>query len=100
MSLFLSSASRLRHLVDCSSDLKSAFDHELDLALKWVYVEVSSLLIKGFDKSFGNCGRVFMEYSSKDELKVIINNIVTFKFICDIITLCNNVIHVAVELIN
>ena len=72
ISLFLSSASRLRHFVDNSNGLEEVYDQQISLTIKGFYVEISGLFIKCYYESFGSCGYHFVEGSSKSELKVII----------------------------
>lgn len=69
-SLFLSTASRMRYFVDSNGDLKGAYDDELGRALKGFSVQLSNLLYKGYNESFGACNRTFLEYGSKSELQV------------------------------
>ena len=72
ISLFLSSATRLRLLVDDNIDLKNACDQEFSLAINGFYTQVNSLFRKAFDTAFGGCDRDFYEFRSKMELQVYI----------------------------
>ena len=70
LSLFLSSASRLRHFVDGDNNLKDAYKQEITLAINGFYTQLSGVFIKIYGQSFGGCGYNFYELSSKSELKV------------------------------
>ena len=69
-SLFLSSASRLRCFVDSNSDLGDAYNKQITTAIEAFYNQVSLLFKNVYGLSFGRCGRDFMEYYSRLELKV------------------------------
>ena len=69
-SLFLSSASQLRHFVDSNSDLKDAYNKQITSAIEAFYNQVSYVFKNVYGLSFGRCGRDFMEYYSRLELKV------------------------------
>ena len=71
ISLFLSSATRLRCFIGDLGDLKDAYEQELGSAINGFYTQVNGFFIKGYDTSFGGCGRDFYEYRSKLELKVV-----------------------------
>ena len=70
ISLFLSSASQLRQLIDSDSNLKEAYNQEISLAVNGFYTQVSGVFAKIFGKSFGGCGKEFWELSSTSELRV------------------------------
>lgn len=70
LSLFLSSASRLRRFVDNDSNLKGAYNQELTSVVRAFRTQISDVFVRMFGQSFGGCGRDFYEFSSKSELKV------------------------------
>ena len=79
LSLFLSSTSRLRLLVDSDSNLKDAYNDELTSVVRAFRTQIGDVFVKMFGKSFGGCGREFYEFNSKSELKVwTFNSLVVF----------------------
>ena len=72
ISLFISSASRLRHFVDRNNNLKDAYNQEISSAINGFYTQVSGVFIKIYGKSFGGCEKYFFyDLSSTSELRVI-----------------------------
>lgn len=69
-SLFLSLASQLRCFVDSNNDLTESYNKQITAAIEAFYNQVSNFFKNVYGLSFGRCGRDFMEYYSKLELKV------------------------------
>lgn len=69
-SLFLSLASQLRCFVDSNGDLRDAYNKHTSSAIEAFYNQVSYLFKNVYGLSFGRCGRDFVEYYSRLELKV------------------------------
>ena len=71
-SLFLSLASQLRCFVDSNNDLTDSYNKKITSAIEAFYNQVSYLFKNVYGLSFGQCGRNFVEYASRLELKVIL----------------------------
>jgi hypothetical protein len=70
-SLFLSLASQSRCCIDSNKDLTDSYNKNITSAIDAFYNQVSYLFKNVYGLSFGRCGRDFMEYTSRMELKVI-----------------------------
>ena len=70
ISLFLSSASRVRYFIDDTNDQQNVHNQLITASIEGIYTEISFVFNKLCGSSFGQCGDKFMEYYSSIELKV------------------------------
>ena len=70
LSLFLSSASRVRYFIDGTNNQQNVYNQSIAAAFKDIYTQISFVFNKLYGSSFGQCGDNFMEYYSSIELKV------------------------------